>query len=433
MRTGLKVISRAIKHKWFKPGFPKNPINEGLIKARLEDVKEAVKPKQLSRFIGSLFTVPHPMAIYAWEKLLKHNPGNLGFWTNKPVEAEGTKKIEYECIHQMIDLYHGDHDKWCGYVTSGATEANIFSVWLGRKYLAQTGCLAKDISLLRSNLTHYSVRKAADVCGVRDEIVPLDEATWGMSELGFEEKVKQLYKQGQRGFLVCVTHGYTMTGTSDAKSKLGKVAKKLEQDLPKSHFYFWIDAALNGLIEPFINDKYQPLNGDLVKAYVVDFHKLGLVPYSGGILLFRRDLLPLVEKPIDYLTETDATLLGSRPGAAAAAIWTMIQVLGKAGFRQMIQNPFEVKEEFIRKIRSMGGVKVVTGENSLTCGLSFLDKPEGHLSDKIEQRFGLKPSQMKILFYPNLSKQILMYKCYVFPHINKTTFTKLLRGLANDR
>ena len=249
----------------------------------------------------------------------------------------------------MIDLYHGKLGALEGYVTSGATESNLYSTWVGRKYLEQFVKI-HTICVVKTNLTHYSIRKSADIVNCPEFITPLERTGWGMSPKGLEKTVLKLYKGGFRGFLLPLTMGYTATGTSDDIGAVVRVANQILHAHRDIKIYIWIDAALNGLIEPFVADAFTPFSSPLVQTVVVDFHKLGHVPYPAGIIIYRKTLRKLVEKPVDYFPETDNTVLGSRTGVAPAAIWTMISYFGKLGYKNLIDKQLYLKQLFITQL-----------------------------------------------------------------------------------
>ena len=141
-----------------------------------------------------------------------------------------------------------------------------------------------------------------------------------------------------------------ITGTSDHIDDIIKKINKFHRTHPHIRCYLWIDAALNGLITPFISTRFTPFQSRLINTIVVDFHKFGGTPYPAGVILYRRRLRKLIEKPIDYLPDHDNTVLGSRPGAAAASIWTMIQLNGVDGFKTKVYKQKTILKYFLQRV-----------------------------------------------------------------------------------
>ncbi|MCL5019624.1 MAG: pyridoxal-dependent decarboxylase, partial [Patescibacteria group bacterium] len=353
--------------------FPLSGIPGYQIKTYINEVKRQLQRRDINQSMGWLYTLPHPRANETYSSLLNENPNNLGNWSFTKKRLTGTLEMERQVIHKFIDLYKGQGAHLEGYVTSGGTESNIFSAWMGRKYLAQFSPISR-ICLLKTSLAHYSIDKASDIVGVDCHTLPLNTTEWNIDTKSLTQTVGQLYQKGFRSFLLPLTLGYTLTGTSDNIQKTLFSIRSLQRTHPTIHFFVWIDAALNGLPIPFLVNAFHPFSNPLVQTLVVDVHKSGLAPYPAGIMLYRAPLRKLVEKPIDYLYVKDNTLLGSRSGIPAAAIWAMIHSLGKHGYRQLFQRQIRYKNLFIDSLaRNAPKIKILTSPESLTCAIVLPD------------------------------------------------------------
>lgn len=398
--------------------FPDKGSSSPAVKFRLWQVKRQLQKRDVARNLGWLYTLPHPVAVNAYKYFLDQNPNHLGNWTTKESRPFATQELEREVIWKMIDLYHADKNQVEGYITSGGTESNIFSTWVGRKYLEQYTEKSK-ICLIKTSLTHYSIRKSADIAGIPDYLSPLNPEEWNLDQHGLAETVTKLYEEGYRGFLLPLTLGYTQTGTCDNVEDTTKTVERLQKELKDAHFFLWIDAALHGLITPFIAH-FQPFHSPLIQAMIVDFHKFGQVPYPAGIVLYRKELQKLIERPIEYLPETDATLLGSRSGAPAAAIWSIIHLLGFAGFATLVKRQLANKTVFIERLRqAFPDTEIVTHQHSLSCGIIFRFLKNNKLPSFCEKKYGLFSKETSVLFAPSTVKKQRIYKFYFLPHVTK--------------
>ncbi len=424
LRDPALIYQKISQHR-----FPTKPTSAFQIKARLRGLEAELKTWDLSHNLGSLYTPPHPQATQAYKQFIDYNPGNLGDWSDDVTRTYATTAFEYDVVHSLIDLYRGSHKKWGGSITSGGTEGNIFSAWLGRSYLEKQG-KTKAICLLKTSLTHYSVRKAGQVGDIPQFFTPLGK-NWGMDPDGFAATVTALYKQGYRGFMVPLTLGYTATGSCDDITLVTQKAERLKKSLKGIGFFFWVDAAFNGLIAPFLQSTFAPLANPAIQAFIVDFHKFGQVPYPAGIVLCRSDLKKNLIQDIDYLSEKDATLLGSRSGIPAVSIWSMIHSLGKTGYRKMVEEQIKNKEYFIKKIQSkFPKTEIITGSHSLSCGLIFYGLPHNRLPLAVEEKYGLFPGKTKLLFYQQKPKTEIIYKCFFLPHLKQKVLDECLQDLA---
>lgn len=443
MRTGLKTLARkgfnlfcylSLPYKGIHQYiFPNEPPNSFRIEAELYGLRSELRQRLISYNLGSLYTLPHSIATKIYKRFIDYNPGNLGNWSDDSANTYATTRFEYEVIHKMIDLSNGDQDALGGYITSGGTEGNIFAAWLGRTFLEQS-YKANKICLLKTSLTHYSVRKAGTLCNIPQYLLPLNKENWNIDEEGFTSTIQSLYKDGYRGFIVPLTLGYTSTGTCDDIHTIVHEAERLKEKLKSIKFFFWIDAAFNGLVTPFLNPSFQPFLSPLIQAYVVDFHKFGLVPYPAGIILYNKHLQKMIEQPIDYLSEVDATLLGSRSGIPAVSIWAMIHSLGKNGYTRLAEEQRANKIFLIEQIRkTIPKTEVITHPSSLSCGLIFRDLPKQRLPQWIEEKYSLYPGKTKLVFFPKEEKEEVIYKCFFLPHIKKNVLEEFISDLMYEK
>lgn len=75
--------------------------------------------------------------------------------------------------------------------------------------------------------------------------------------------------------------------------------------------YIHIDAAIGGLVFPFLDNKTKYFTNQYVQSVTVDPHKMGYVPLSAGVFLCRKGLQKHVEIPINYVEgKVDDTLTG---------------------------------------------------------------------------------------------------------------------------
>src|SRR5579859_5404186 len=322
--------------------------------------------RQAKNDLGSLDTPSFFLSKLVTRIFITWNVNHLGNWSGKNDVPWATQHLEREVIGFMADLYGGSLKNVGGYVTSGGSESNIFLLWLGREYLKRknTGLLC----LLRTSLTHYSIVKGAKIVGVANFVVGLHEMTWAIDPDALEKKIIELYDSGYRSFLIPLTLGYAPTGTSDDINVCLRKLEKLQKKMKGIFFYVWIDAALNGLIQPFVDPNFKVFTHRLIQGMVIDFHKFGGVPPTAGLVLHRQNLRSLIETEIPYLRNTDATLLGSRSGIPAIAIWCVIKKLGKKGFQQRAQKCLEKKAYFLDCLKKKN-IQYVTDSHSVTIAL----------------------------------------------------------------
>lgn len=411
IKTYIKDQTKRVFLSYHLGKFPERAISPLSQKIFLYYLVKQLKNYSENVGISALLTKPNKIAVTTWQKLLPYIANNLGNWStnsNKPHNI--ATQLEKEVILKMINLYHAEKENIEGYITSGGTEGNIFSAWIGRKYLEQYTDKNK-ICLLRNDLVHYSVTKAADIVGIKDCLIPLDEKTWSTNIISLDKLIIQLYRKGLRGFLIPITLGYTVGGTNDDLENIIRHLHKIKKGLKAIHFFCWIDAALQGLVEPFLNKRFKPFYYPEISTFIVDFHKFAGVPFPAGLILYRKKLRKLIEKDIPYLTQKDNTLLGSRTGIAPAAIWTTIHFLGRDGFNKIIFACLQQKQEFLVKLsRIEKDVRIITDKDSVAVAVITKNK----LSSDFCQKYGLNQIKYHLTF-ENGKKIVRLYKLFFLP------------------
>ena len=410
----LKKVYSNFEQLLKEGSFPKNDlpflqkqIISFSIKRRL---KNENSNKQLQTPV-SQFT--HPFSRDILKKILSFNPNNLGNWLEeKPSHLSGL--LERKIILQMIDLFYGKKSKLSGYLTSGGTESNLFIMWMGRNTL-EKNLKTDKIIVIQTGLSHYSIAKSANITGIDTIETSISSKNWGMDPHFFESIIKKEYGTGKRGFLIPLTLGYTITGSDDPIDEINEVVNKLKKELPDAMFFCWIDAAFSGIIRPFTDINFSPFSYKNIAAFLTDFHKFPAFPYPSGIILYQKKLISNIERKVSYIGKNDSTLLGSRSGISAISTWYCLQMIGKNGFKKMIQKSLKEKQQKIIEIKNKcPDAKIITQKHSVQIGV-YVEKNR----DKAElKKMGLKPTQQKIILNGK-RKKISIYKLYFLPFFEK--------------
>ncbi|MFH0750164.1 MAG: pyridoxal-dependent decarboxylase [Candidatus Gottesmanbacteria bacterium] len=392
-------------------------------------IRQKSQTKQSPNYqFGQLLPIPDPVISRLFTNTTKYNINALGNWSNKRDDTSTIHSFEYDIVHSMASLFNVCPEKIGGYVTTGGTEGNVVSAWMGMSHLTRHGCESKAC-LLRTNLTHYSITKAARIMRIPDKLVGLENSTWGMSPTSLSSTIQRLYEEGKRGFLIPLTLGYTQTGTSDSIENIIRTITVLKRTLTKMHCFVWIDAALSGLTTPFTKDRFSPFQSDMINAIVVDFHKFGGTPIGSGIILYKKRLQKLIQSPIDYLPEADATLLGSRSSAPIVAIWAAIHLFGRIGFTKRVMSQINNKNLFIQLMKRVSSnATVIDEEGSVTCGIVFSDLVDQKIPPNIEQKYGLFAKPITYVFNDKKIK-LRIYKFHFLPHCRKEDVCEFMKDI----
>ncbi len=214
---------------------------------------------------------------------------------------------------------------------------------------------------------HYCFEKAMDVLGLgRGAIVPVRvDADFRMIPGELEARLDELASKSLHTLAVVAVVGSTEEGAVDPVDRIVALRAKREQ-AGLGSFWLHADAAYGGYLrtmtlptrlglgEPFTESLVagKPVRLELqfpqhatcqaleclgeCDSITIDPHKLGYIPYPAGAVCFKNNVVkPITRQEAPYLSEgvgdveserrADAIgmyiLEGSKPGAAAAAVW----------------------------------------------------------------------------------------------------------------
>jgi len=261
-------------------------------------------------------------------------------------------------------------DEYWGSVVASGTEGNLWAVYLGREALLEP-------VLICSSDAHYSLPKAARILGIECVTCASNEK----GEICLADFRKQVKANIHRGLIVTLTCGTTIRGAHDDIS--GCIDILDEEGIPLGQRYVHIDAALNGLVLPFLDD----VDCEIVPTFQMEIdsistsgHKMIGTPMPCGILVSRRCHAERVASSISYIRSNDTTLMGSRNGHAVLAIWESIAELGTDGFRREAISCFERATGMANRLKQLG-VPVLHNKFSLTV---VFPKPHDRIVEKYQ-------------------------------------------------
>ena len=340
---------------------------------------------------------------------LIQNPNHIGCHTLGKSESffKGTQAIERELIDICaVDILKGKAGQHDGYVASGGTEANIQAIWMYRNYFMQEESAEREeIAILCSEDSHYSMAKAANLLGIAIYKVAVEPSDRQLSVLAVEQAVEQAQEAGKRFFVVVANMMTTMFGTVDgAEVYTGVLAKK------GCRYKMHVDGAFGGFYYPFSveNSRLTFENPD-ISSFTLDAHKMAQAPYGTGIFIARKGLIRYTNtKEASYVEGEDYTLIGSRSGANAVAVWMILSKNGPYGWQEKI---------FILQKRTDWMCRQLEAK-----GIEFCRHPASNI---ITIRAGFVPNDVAVAFglVPDNHQSPHWYKIVIMEHV---TIEKLL-------
>lgn len=269
---------------------------------------------------------------------LMENPNHIGchtLGTSEPFFA-GTQAVERELIEVCAcDILNGKPGEQDGYVASGGTEANIQAIWVYRnEFRAVHGASPDEICILCSSDSHYSVDKAANLLSIDIARIEVDEHERRIAADETARVVRDLMHNGKKYFIVVANMMTTMFGsvddTSDYVAALASAG---------ATFRLHVDGAYGGFYYPFAGSEVAlDFSDEAVSSVTLDAHKMLQAPYGTGIFLIRKGLMKFANtRTASYVEGQDFTLIGSRSGANAVAVWMILMKNGPDGWRAKIE------------------------------------------------------------------------------------------------
>ena len=318
-----------------KQGLPQNTIIQELEAKLQRDFTYSS-----GKILCSMCTDPHSFAKQIYRKYLEKNLGDPSLF---PASAE----LEHETVRMLGALL--SNPQASGGIVSGGTEANIIALWAARN-LDKKMCGEVIVPVS----AHYSFDKACDLLNLKLIKVKLNRC--------FQMDVKAAEKAITSETVAIVgVAGSTGLGVVDPIRELSEIASA-------HNIYLHVDAAFGGFVLPFLRELgYEPLDFDFrlpgVCSITIDPHKMGLAPIPDGGILFRDEKMSeAVSMKVPYLSGGEmnqSTLLGTRSGASAVAVWALLMHLGRVGYAAVVERCLGLTWKLVEGIQRIDGVDVV--------------------------------------------------------------------------
>lgn len=309
-------------------------MQEEEILSALNEAKKKNSSYSRGRILSSMCTSAIEIAKKAYYEFIETNSGDYELF-------KGIKELEKEAINELKELFNLGN-RGIGLIVSGGTEANIIALWAFRNSKKR-----KKRKVIIPETAHFSILKACDILDLKPEIIEVDENN--------EIKIKHAEKSIDDNTLAIIAvAGSTEYGSIDDIEALSRIAMK-------RRVFLHVDAAFGGFVIPFLKDlgfKTKKFDFSLkgVSSLTADPHKMGLTPIPCGCIFFRdRGILKNIEYSAPYLkTEKQVALLGTRPGASAAAAFAAIKYFGKQGYREIVKECMQAALKLYNELSNLG-------------------------------------------------------------------------------
>jgi histidine decarboxylase len=261
-----------------------------------------------------------------------------------------THDFERDVVKTFAELTHAPPESTWGYVTSGGTEGNMYGIFLARE-------LYPDGLVYYSEDTHYSVNKILRALHVRN--IMIKSRPDGAIDLEDLHETIKIHRDVPP--IVFANIGTTMKGAIDDIAGVQAILK----DLAVHQAYIHADAALSGMILPFV-ERPQPWDFAAgVDSLSISGHKMIGSPIPCGVVLARKANVERIARHVEYVGTLDTTIAGSRNGITPLFLWYAFRTVGIEGFRAMVRKCQSAADYAIERLTA-AGKKPWRHENSVT-------------------------------------------------------------------
>ena len=313
-------------------------------------------------YAGQMLKPPVAVAWAAYAATMLINPNNHAL-----DGGPATAVLEREAVGEIARML--GFERHLGHLSASGTIANLEALWVARE-------LRPGEAIVSGANAHYTHERMCRVIAAPHETIPEDEL--GRLDVG---ALAERLRAGGVGTVIAAL-GTTALGALD---DIGAIAALCAEHGARLH----VDAAYGGFFA-LLADGAEPgvAHGPFAAAGgadSIDPHKHGLQPYGCGCVLFADPGVGRIyehDSPYTYFTSDELhpgeiTLECSRPGAAAAALWTTLQALPltRDGLGAHLAAARQAGLRLAERIRAAENVElVVEPELDIVCALARLPK-----------------------------------------------------------
>lgn len=355
-------------------------------KRALQRAHERNRSFSSGRILGSMCTQPHPAALAAYRAFMESNLGDARLFP-------GTKELERRVIERVGGLLHAPATM-DGQMTSGGTESNLTALWIHTQ-------LRNSKTVVVPEHAHFSFQKAASLMDLELEVLPCRGHVADPTVLPgmLDDDVA----------CVVAVAGTTNTGRVDPVEAIAK--RCMEAEVP-----LHVDAAFGGFVLPFLHrlglsDTAFDFAIDGVSSISLDPHKMGMSVIPAGLLMLRHGewFERIAVTATCTHTRRQLSLLGTRPGAAAAATYAVLHELGWDGYRDVVARCMETTNYAAGQLRDAGFELVVEPELNV---LAVRMAEAGRVAERLAERGWMvgvneRDGALRLVLMPHVKKTLI--------------------------
>ncbi len=261
-----------------------------------------------------------------------------------------THEYEREVIDFFAQLTHSSLDEIWGYVTNGGTEGNMYGIYLARE-------LFPEGLVYYSEATHYSVPKILRMVHARNIMIKSQPN----GEMDYNDLAETIRIHRDVTPIIFANIGTTMTGAVDNL----EVIKSIMQDCAINPYYIHADAALSGMILPFVEHPQAFDFSAGIDSIAISGHKMIGSPIPCGLALAKKSHVERIARSVEYVGTLDTTVTGSRNAITPLFLWHAIHSKRRKGFTTIVNHCLEMADYAIQQFAN-AGIQAWRNPNSIT-------------------------------------------------------------------
>lgn len=316
---------------------------------------------------------------------LAYHMNNVGDPFAETNYGPNTHDFEREVIETHAGLARAPADDHWGYITNGGTEGNLYGLYLARE-------LYPDGIVYYSEDTHYSVAKSLRVLRTRSIMIRSQEN----GEIDYDDLRETLRIHRDCPPIIFANAGTTMKGAVDNVRRI----KGMITDLRIPSSYIHVDAALSGMILPFVDEPDHWNFEAGADSISTSGHKMIGSPLPCGIVIARKKNVDRIARSVEYVGVLDTTLTGSRNAFTPLVLWYAMKRLGAFGMKQNVKRCLLTADYALSELEKRG-IPAWRNKNSITV---IFPRP----ADEVIKKWQIAP-------YGDIGHLITM------PHVGKLT------------
>lgn len=297
-----------------------------------------------------------------------------------------TKDIEQEVLAWFAELTHADPGSFWGYITNGGSEGNLYGLYLARE-------LMPDGMVYYSEDTHYSVAKNLRMLKMPNIMIRSQPS----GEIDYDDLRETIRIHRQIPPIIMANIGTTMKEAIDDIPRI----RNMMRDMAIPRHYIHCDAALDGMILPFVEDAPTWDFAAGTDSLAISGHKFIGSPIPCGIALAKKTNVDRIARSIEYVGTLDTTVTGSRNGITPIFLWYAIQRYGHEGFAENARRCQQLAQYAVDRFQALG---VDAWKNKQAVTVVFPRPPEQVLT---KWQIAVKDDYAHIICMPHFTRELI--------------------------